>query len=130
MAEPRIGRPLSRFRARLGFGLGLGLGLGLLLQQRLPVGDRDLVVVRMNFAERQKAVAVAAIVHERRLQRRFDARHLREIDVAAKKFARGRFVVELLYPAVAKNHDPSFLGVRGIDKHLVFGIHVLKSLAP
>jgi hypothetical protein len=32
--------------------------------QRLPVGDRNLVVVRMNFAEGEKAVPVAAVVDE------------------------------------------------------------------
>ena len=35
--------------------------------QRLPVGDGDLIVVGMNFAERQKSVAVAAVFDERRL---------------------------------------------------------------
>ena len=43
------------------------------VDQRLPVGDRDLVVVGMDFRERQEAVAVAAILDERRLQRRLDA---------------------------------------------------------
>ena len=46
------------------------------LDQRLPVGDRDLVIVRMDFGERQEAVAVAAVLDERRLQRRFDPRYL------------------------------------------------------
>jgi hypothetical protein len=46
------------------------------LDQRLPVGDWDLVIVRMDFGERQEAVAVAAILDEGRLQRRFDPRDL------------------------------------------------------
>ena len=53
-----------------------------LAQQRLPVGDRDLVVVGMDFREGEEAVAVAAVIDEGRLQRRLDARHLGEIDVA------------------------------------------------
>ena len=57
---------------------------GLLLQERLPVGNRDLVVVGMNFGEGQEAVAIAAIVDEGRLQRRLHARHLGEIDIAPK----------------------------------------------
>ena len=61
----------------LGFGC-LGLGA----QQRLTVGDRDLVVVGMDFAERQETVAVAAIFDEGGLKRRFDARHPRQIDVS------------------------------------------------
>ena len=48
----------------------------------LPVGYRDLVVVGMDFREGQKAMAVAAVIDERRLQRRFDPRHFGEIDVA------------------------------------------------
>ena len=54
-------------------GVGLGEGALLLLDQRLPVGDRDLVVVRMDFREGEEAVAVAAVVDERRLERRLDA---------------------------------------------------------
>ena len=47
------------------------------LDQRLPVGDRDLVIVRMDFRKGEEAVTVSAIVDERRLQRRFDARDFR-----------------------------------------------------
>ena len=106
-------------RAGIGFGLGLGLRFGFFLQQRLPVGDRDLVVVGMDFAEGQEAVTIAAVVDEGRLQRRLDPRDLGEIDIAAEQLACGGFVVELLYPAVAQHHDPSLLRVRGIDEHLV-----------
>ena len=34
------------------------------LDQRLPVGDRDLIIVGMDFAEGQEAMAVAAILDE------------------------------------------------------------------
>ena len=118
------------FGAGVGLGLGLGFRFGLLGQQRLPVGDRDLVVVGMDFAEGQEAVAVAAVVDEGRLQRRLHARHLRQVDVAAQQLARGQFVVELLYPAVAQHHDPGLFRVRGIDEHLVAFVHVMGSLAP
>ena len=47
-------------------------GAGIVLDQRLTVGDRDLIVVRVDFGERQEAVAVAAVLDERRLQRRLD----------------------------------------------------------
>jgi hypothetical protein len=117
------------FRAGVGFGLRLGLRFGLLGQQRLPVGDRDLVVVGVDFAEGQEAVTVAAVVDEGRLQRRLYPCHLGEIDIAAQQLACGRFVVEFLYPAVAQHHHPSFLRVRGIDEHLV-AFHVMGSLAP
>ena len=60
--------------------------LGFRLQQRLPVGERDLVVVGMDFGEGQKAVAIAAVIDEGRLQRRLYARDFREIDIAADLF--------------------------------------------
>src|SRR5271155_2865350 len=41
-----------------------------LVDQRLPVGDRDLVVIRVDFAEGQEAVPIAAVVDEGGLQRR------------------------------------------------------------
>jgi hypothetical protein len=36
-------------------------------QQRFPVGDRDAVIIRMDFAEGQEAVAIAAVFDETRL---------------------------------------------------------------
>ena len=42
---------------------------GFLAQQRVAIGLGDLVVIRMDFREGQEAVAVAAIVDERRLER-------------------------------------------------------------
>jgi hypothetical protein len=44
--------------------------------QSLTVRHRDLIIVRMDFAEGEEAVAIAAIFDEGRLQRRLDARHL------------------------------------------------------
>ena len=46
------------------------------LQQRVAVGLGDLVVIGVDFAERQETVAIAAVIDERRLQRRLDARDL------------------------------------------------------
>ena len=43
-----------------------------LRDQGLPISDRNLVVVRMNFRKCQEAVAVAAVVHKGRLQRRLN----------------------------------------------------------
>jgi hypothetical protein len=63
-------------------------------------------------------VPIAAVIYERGLQRRLNARDLGEIDVAPQELAGGAFEIELLYPTVPLDHDPSFLGMRGIDKHL------------
>ena len=73
---PRNRRHPSRIRAGQLFFPRSG-------DQRLTVGDRNLVVIRMNFRESQKPVAIAAVVDEGRLQRRLDAHDLGEINVAA-----------------------------------------------
>ncbi len=51
--------------------------------QRLTISNRDLIIVRMNFAEGEEAVAVAAISMKGGLEGRFYPRDLGEIDVAA-----------------------------------------------
>ena len=64
-------------------------------------------------------MAVAAIFDERRLKRRFDPRHLGEIDVPAKLSPVSGFEVEFLDLLAAHHHDPGLFRVGGIDKHLV-----------
>ena len=55
-------------RAAVDFVVGGALGALFLVDQRLPVGDRDLIVVGMDFGERQKSVAIAAVIDECGLQ--------------------------------------------------------------
>src|SRR5580704_10265772 len=71
-------------RAPVDLVVGGALGALFLVDQGLPVGDRDLVVVGVDFAKRQEAVAIAAVIDESGLQRGLDPRHLRQIDVAAE----------------------------------------------
>ncbi len=63
---------------RLGF---LFLVLG---DQGFPVGDRNLVIIGMDFAEGQEAVTVSAVVYETGLQRGFNPRYFGQIDVSLK----------------------------------------------
>ncbi len=70
-------------RTPIGFIIGGALRALFFVDQGLPVGNRDLVIVGMDFAECEEAVAVAAVIDERGLQRRLDARHLRQIDVTS-----------------------------------------------
>ena len=99
------------------FGLAMGAFLG--LDQRLTVGDRDLVIVRMDFAEGQKTVAVAAIFDEGGLQRRLYARDFSEVDIAAQLLAIGGLEIKFL-DAIAADHDnPGLFRVGSIDQHLV-----------
>src|ERR1700761_1259883 len=109
------------------FALFLGLAMGALigLDQRLPVGDRDLIIVGMDFAEGEEAVPVAAIFDEGGLQRRLYARDLGEVDVAAQLLALGGLEVKL-FDAIAADHDnPGLFRVGGVDQHFVghFGTH-------
>ena len=63
----------------------LPLRLGFLREQRLPVSDRDLIVIRMNFGESEKAVAVPAIVDEGGLERWFYTGDLSKIDITSQR---------------------------------------------
>jgi hypothetical protein len=98
---------------------GLAMGAFIRLDQRLTVGDRDLIIVGMDFAEGEEAVAVAAILDERRLQRRFYPRDFGEIDIAAQLFALGGLEIKL-FDAIATDHnDPGLFRVGSIDQHFV-----------
>jgi hypothetical protein len=55
-------------RAPIRLVFGGALGAAFFVDQRLPVGDGDLVVIGMNFAESKKAVTVAAVIDKRGLQ--------------------------------------------------------------
>ena len=89
------------------------------LDQGLTVGDRNLIIVGMDFAEGEKAVAVAAILDEGRLQRRFYARDLGEVDIAAQLFALSGLEIKLFDAIAADHNDPGLFRVGGIDQHFV-----------
>jgi hypothetical protein len=105
--------------AVLGFLFRLAMGAFVGFDQCLTIGDGDLVIIGVNFAEGEKAVAIAAIFDEGGLQRRFNPRDLCEINIAAQLFALRGLEIKL-FDAVAANHnDPGLLRVGGIDKHFV-----------
>ena len=112
-------------RAVLGLFLGLAMRAFVGLDQRLTVGNRNLIIVRMNFAEGQEAVAVAAIFNEGRLQRRLYSGDLGEIDVTAQLLALGGLEVKLFDAIAANDNDPGLFRVGSIDQHFVghFGTH-------
>src|SRR5450631_1413890 len=64
-----------------------------LVDQRLAVGDGNLVIIGMDFGERKKSVPVAPVVDECRLERRFDSHDFREIDSSTKLFFTGGFEI-------------------------------------
>jgi hypothetical protein len=114
-----VARATAAVGAVLVLLLGLAMGLLVGLDQGLPVGDRDLVVVGMDFAEGEEAVAVAAIFDEGGLERRFDPRDLGEVDVPAQLLALRGFEIKLFDAVAADHDDPGLFRVGGIDQHLV-----------
>src|SRR4029077_16247327 len=103
----------------VGLGLGVAMGALLLVDQRLPVGDGDLVVGGRNFAEDEEAGAVAAVLDEGRLERGLHAGDLGEIDVTAKLLAVSRLEVEFLDSTSTYHDHPSLLGMGRVDEHFV-----------
>ena len=90
-----VGPVLRRFCRRSGRLIRVG-GLLLLGIERLPVRDRDLVIVGVDFVEGQEAVAIAAVVDKCRLERGLHAHDLGEIDVSLELLSGSRFEVEFL----------------------------------
>src|SRR5438067_2871278 len=78
--------------------LFLGGVFGLLTKQRVAVRLGDLIIIGVDFAEGQEAVAVSAVIDERRLERRFYPGNLGEIDIAFELLMLSRFEVKLLDP--------------------------------
>ena len=88
---------------------------GFLFHHRFADGNRNLVIIRVNFREGQKAMAVSAVVYESGLQRGLDTSDFCEIDISAELFARCQFVVEFLNPVAARHHHPGLFRVGGVD---------------
>ena len=119
----RNGLPIRRahFRLRRGrrwrpatplaFGLLVVVAMraGFFFEQRLTVGDRNLVIVGMNFGEGEEAVAIAAVVDEGRLERRLYAGDLGKIDVAAQRFLVGRIRNRIPRPGYPVERPPGSL---------------------
>ena len=95
------------------------------LDQRLAIGDRYLIIVGMDFAEGEEAVAVTAIFDEGGLQRRLYARDLGEVDIAAQLLALGGLEIKFFDAIAADHNDPGLFRVGSIDQHFVghFGTH-------
>ena len=91
--------------------------LGFLAHQRFAVGQRDLIVIRVDFVEGQEAMAIAAILNKGGLQRWLYAGDLGEIDIPAKLFAVLAFEIEF-FNAVSVDHNHARLfGVGCVDQH-------------
>ena len=91
--------------------------LGFLAEQRFAVFLRNLVIVGVDFAEGQEAVAIAAIFDECRLQGRFDAGNLGQIDIALELFVLGGLEIKLLDAVSLGDGDPGLFPVPRVDQH-------------
>ena len=56
----------------------------LLFHEGFSDGDRNLVIIGMDFRESEKPMAIAAIIYESGLQRGLNPSHLREIDISSE----------------------------------------------
>ena len=96
---------------------GLAFKLFLLVEQRLTVVHRDLIIVRMDFAEGQEAVAVTAEIDEGRLQGRFHPRDFRKIDIAFDLFFECGLDIVFVETVAGCDDNPNLFRVRAIHKH-------------
>ena len=113
--------------ARTVIFLLLAMGMGVLFEKLLPIGNGDLVVIRVDFGKGEETVPVAAVIDESRLKRRFYAGDLGQIDIAAKLLFIGRFEVKFLDAVTACDDNPGLLGVRGIDEHFVGHVELVRA---
>ena len=86
-------------------------------QQGFAVLGGQLIVIRVDLAEGEEAMAVAAILDKGGLERGLHPGHFGEIDVSAELFAAGRFEVEIVNLAIVDDGHPGFFGMGGVDKH-------------
>ena len=68
------------------------------VEQRLTVGDRNLIIIGVDFGEGEEAVTVPAVIDEGGLKRGLHARHLRQIDIPPERLLARRFEIEFLDP--------------------------------
>ena len=97
--------------------LFLGGVLGFLAKQRFAIRLRDLIIIGVDFAEGEEAVAIAAIIDERRLERRFYPGDFGEIDIAFELLVLSGFEVKLFDPVSFDDRYPGLFRVARIDQH-------------
>jgi hypothetical protein len=86
-------------------------------QQRVTILLGDLVVIGMDFAERQEPVAIAAEVHECCLERWFDPGYFGEVDIALDLLVISGLEIKFLDAVAFEHRHPGFFRVARIDQH-------------
>ncbi len=95
------------------------------LQPGLVGVDARLEVVAGNFLERQEAVAIAAVLDERRLQRGLEPRDPALVDVRLLLFLGRLFDVDVVQVLAVDDRDAQFFRLRRIDEHALHCSSVL-----
>src|SRR5512140_4035719 len=103
-ARVAVARTPAPVGAVLALFFGFAMRAFVRLDQGLTIGNRNLIVIGVDFAEGEEAVTVAAVLDESRLQRRLYARDFGEIDIAAQLLALGGLEIKFL-DAIAADHD-------------------------
>ncbi len=91
--------------------------LGLFGEQGFAVGDRDLIVVRMDLVEGEKAVPVAAVLDEGRLQAGLHPGDLGQVDVAAQLFLGAALEIKFFDSCSIHDGHTRLFGVGCVDQH-------------
>ena len=109
--------PAASLRAHL--VVVLALRSRFLLEQRLPVRDGNLIVIRVDFGKREETMPVSAVIDEGGLKRRLHASHFRQVNVTSERFLACGFEIELVDSATSQHHNPGLFRVGRIYNHLV-----------
>ena len=95
----------------------LGRVFSLFGQQRVTILFGDLVIIGVDFAERQEPVPIAAKVHERGLKRRLHSGYFGEIDIALDLLVISGLEIKFLDAVAFEHRHPGFFRVARIDQH-------------
>ena len=90
---------------------------GLFGKKRLTVFLGDLVIVGMNFAEREKTVTVSSEINECSLQGRLHPSHFRKVDITLYLLAVSRLKIEFFNTVAFEHRHAGFFRVARIDQH-------------
>src|SRR5690606_16003252 len=89
--------------------------------------DPGLEVVAGDFLQRQEAVALGAVIHERRLQGRLEPRDAALVNVGLLLFLGRLFDVDVVQRLAIDNSHAQFFCLRGVDQHSLHGAFLARS---
>jgi hypothetical protein len=92
-----------------------GRVLGFFAQQSFAIFFGDLIIIRVDFTKRQKAVTIPAIIDKSRLKRRLYSGNFGEIDIAFELATFGRLKVKFFNPVSFDDGHTGFFPVAGVD---------------